>query len=111
MFERTRQGAVDVITGDEPLNHESADRVSRLIEECIGKGQPRIVLDLGKVALIDSAGLELLLDARERCAARGGLLQLAAPNALCRDVLQVTGLSSGFETFDNVLIAVGSFAR
>ena len=111
MFERSKQGAVDVIAGDEPLNVESADRVSRLLEDCIGAGQPRVVLDLGNVPLIDSAGLELLLDARQRCAARGGLLELAAPNPLCRDVLHVTGLSAEFEIFDNVLSAVGSFAR
>jgi anti-anti-sigma factor len=111
MFEHSRQGAVDVIAGDEPLNVDSVDRVTRLLDQCISHGQPRIVFDLGGLALLDSAGLELLLDARERCARRGGLLQLAAANPLCRDILQVTGLSSEFETFDNVLLAVGSFAR
>lgn len=111
MFERSKQGAVDVIAGDEPLNLESVDRVSRLLDQCIGQGQPRIVLDLGNVPLMDSAGLELLLEARRRCAARGGLIELAAPNPLCRDILHVTGLSAEFDIFDNVLNAVGSFAR
>ncbi|HUG89652.1 MAG TPA: STAS domain-containing protein [Planctomycetaceae bacterium] len=111
MYEHSKQGAVDVITGDEPLNLDAVDRVSRLLEDCIGRGQPRIVLDFGGVALIDSAGLELLLDARQRCGQRGGRLQLAALSPLCHDILDVTGLASEFETFDDVLSAVGSFAR
>ena len=111
MFEHSKQGAVDLIAGDEPLHVDTLERAARLLDQCIAQGQPRLVFDLGGVALIDSAGLELLLDARERCAQRGGLLQLAAPNPLCRDVLQVTGLASEFEIFDDVLSAVGSFAR
>jgi anti-anti-sigma factor len=68
-------------------------------------------MHLGGVQLIDSAGLELLLDVRDRCLRSGGALQLAAPNPLCRDILQATGLASQFAIFDTVTAAVGSFAQ
>ena len=45
-------------------------------------GQPHVVLDLQGVAVIDSAGLELLLDAQEKCQRMGGALKLANPGAL-----------------------------
>ena len=110
MFEIARQGAVDVITGREPLNGETSESVSALISESCATGQPRVVLDLQYVPLIDSAGLEALLDSRDECVRRAGTMHIAAPNRLCRDILRVTGIDTQFTIFDDVLSAVGSFA-
>jgi len=111
MFERTTQGVVNVIRGDQPLNADHVRAVSGLARECLANGQPYAVLDLEKVPLIDSAGLELLLDLREEFQQLGGVLKLAAPNPLCEEILSVTGLSEPFEVFSEPLPAVGSFAR
>lgn len=110
MYELARQGAVDVISGSEPLNVEYIDAVSGIVERCMELGQPRIVFNLRSIPLIDSAGLELLLDAGERCLNRGGLMHLASPNGLCSDILRMTGVDAHFEIFDDVVPAVGSFA-
>lgn len=110
MFTLTKQGAVSVISGDAPLNAEHLPGVAKLIEQCLS-GQPRIVLHLQHVPLIDSAGLELLSETRTRCAQRGGTMELAAPNALCRDILTATRLTERFAIFDDLLAAVGSFAQ
>ena len=110
MFEIARQGAVDVIRGREPLNSETIESVRSLIKQCLATGQPRVVLDLQHVPLIDSAGLETLLDSRDECVRRAGTMHLATPNRLCRDILRVTGLDTQFVIFDDVLSAVGSFA-
>jgi anti-anti-sigma factor len=110
MYELSQQGAVDVISGNKPLNIENVDAVRELLHRCTESGQPRIVLNLRSVPLIDSSGLELLLDARDRCQLRGGHLHLAAPSGLCGDILRVTGVDSRFEIFDDVMPAVGSFA-
>ena len=111
MFERSQQGAVDLVRGDEPLNLERVMDASELLEACANRGQPRIVIDLKRVPLIDSAGLELLLDVRDRCLKRGGALKLAAPNHLCEDILRITDVAPQFEIFDDVVSAVGSFAQ
>jgi len=110
MFERQRTGAVDVIRGGEPLNHQEVAALASLFDACVATGQPRIVLDLERVPLIDSAGLELLLDCQEKCAARGGALKLAAPTPLCRDILTVTDVLSRFQVYQDSLSAVRSFA-
>jgi anti-anti-sigma factor len=111
MFERNLQGAVDLIRGDDPLNSEHVDRLARVMDDCLLRGQPRIVLDLSKVPLIDSAGLEYLLNTQEECHRRGGALKLAAANPLCDEILSVTGVARQFDTFRDPTTAVGSFIQ
>lgn len=111
MFERRRQGAVDVIQGDQPLTAEHLPDLGRLCDESLAAGQPRAVLDLSRVPLFDSAGLEWLLSTQEQFVGRGGAIRLAAPSALCRDILSVTGIDRHFEVFNDCVAAVGSFAR
>ena len=111
MFECVTQGAVDVIQGDAPLNAEQAEEVASLLERCLGSGRPYVVLDLDVIPLIDSVGLELLVDFQERLQQLGGALKLAAVNPLCSDVLDATGIRGSIEVFPEVLSAVGSFVR
>lgn len=109
MFRRSRQGAVSIIAGSSALNGESAEYLTNAMEQCCGEGPPRIVLDMSEIPLIDSAGLESLLTIQESIEARSGMIKLAGPNALCRDILSVTGVSNHFEIHREVKAAVGSF--
>jgi len=111
MYRVYRQSAVQVITGNVPLTADSVPQAREVCEQAFGQGQPHIVVDLSEVALIDGAGLELLLDVRDRCLQCGGTVHLAAPNVLCRDILQATELASEFVIFTSVNAAVGSFAQ
>lgn len=111
MFARTRQGAVDVVYGDDPLSADHVPQVARLLAECGADGQPRVVLDLDRVPLIDSAGLEMLLDVQEDFLRRGGTLKLAVRSPLCREILSVTGVGSHFEVFPEAASAVASFVQ
>ena len=111
MFERSRTGAVNVLCGNVPLNVQNTKDLDALFSECLAAGQPRVVLDLEGVPLIDSAGLELLLAFQERCVERGGTIKLAGPTPLCRDILTVTEMISRFEVLPDRLAAVGSFSQ
>jgi anti-anti-sigma factor len=111
MFARNKQGAVEVVSGDDPLSADYVPRVLRLLQECGAQGQPRAVLDLDRVPLIDSAGLEMLLDVQEDFQRRGGTLKLAARGTLCREILNVTGVGGHFEIYPEAASAVGSFVQ
>lgn len=111
MFEQARQGSVAVISGDEPLTVDTLEPVRELIEACTSEGRPDVVIDLKHIPLIDSAGLELLVEFRQQCISRGGMVHLAAPDRLCQDILRITGIENLFEIHEDVLTAVGSFAR
>lgn len=111
MFEVRRQGAVHVISGDEPVHAATIGQLDSQLLACFSMGQPKIVIDLERVSLLDSAGLEWLVDAAEKCFQRGGQMQLAAPSSLCGDILRITGVSDQMEVFDDVTSAVRSFSR
>lgn len=109
MFEQKSQGAVDVIGGGERISGEHVTELGCLLAARLELGQPHIVLDFQGVALIDSGGLELLLDYQERCQRTGGALKLAGLGPLCHDVLRATGVSARFEIFRDTGSAVRSF--
>jgi anti-anti-sigma factor len=111
MFEQKCQGAVDVICGGERISGEHVAELAKVLESHLDRGQPLIVFDFQGVALIDSAGLELLLDFHERCQRMGGALKLAGLNVLCREVLKATGVGARFEIFRDSRGAVRSFVQ
>lgn len=111
MFEITKRGSVHVLSGSQPLVKDHLPSVTNLTAECLENGQPRLVFDLTDVPLMDSAGVELLLDLRDSCHKRGGSLQICSPTPLCRDILIATGLTAQFAIFDNQAAAVGSYSR
>jgi anti-sigma B factor antagonist len=110
VFDISRQGSVHIVAVETPLTGEVAEPAGKALARCLEQGPPRIVVDMQATPLLDSRGLEMLVDSAETSAARGGSLVLAAPNALCRDILSVTGLDADFAIFDDVITAVGSFA-
>ena len=111
MIEQKCQGAVDVISGGDRLSGEHVAELRDVLEARLDKGQPLLVLDFQGVALIDSGGLELLLDIQERCQRMGGALKLAGLGALCHEVLKATGVGARFEVFRDSRGAVRSFVQ
>lgn len=111
MFQVNRQGSVFVLSGTDPLSADHIEAARSVSEQCFGKGQPQIVLHMAGIPLLDSAGLEFLLELRDRTLRCGGAMQLAEPRALCQDILAATGLASDFAIFDQLNSAVRSFAQ
>lgn len=111
MWEKSKHGAVDIVSGTEPLTTANSEGLRRMLDECLNDGQPRLVFDAAQVPLIDSAGLEVLLDVRDAARNRGGQFHLASLNSLCADILQATGLADRFELHDDAVAAAGSFAQ
>jgi anti-anti-sigma factor len=104
-----KQGAVDVVGSDERITSDKITELRDELERLDHLGQPRVVLDMQRAALVDSAALEMLLDIQEQYQRKGGALKLANMNALCEEILRVTGVSTHFEMFDDVGSAVRSF--
>lgn len=111
MFEHTKQGAVDIISGDCSIDFSSVKSIQSLANECMAFGQPQLVIDMTNVPLLDSKGLETLLEVHEECTRRGGVVRLAAPSNLCRDILDIGQISSMIEVCPDVTSAVGGFAK
>ncbi len=111
MFPVQSQGAVDIIAPTQALTVENAGQFVETVQRRLSEGQPKVVLDMSAVPLLDSAGLESLLDVRGCLQEKGGAIKLASLSALCKDILRVTGIDGQFDAYRDVKSAVGSFVR
>lgn len=80
---------------------------SELAAALSGSGPARLVVDMSGVEFCDSTGMNVLLAAHRHARERGGDLELAAPRAAVRKILQVTGLESVFTVHDEPAVAGG----
>jgi anti-anti-sigma factor len=106
-----QQGCVDVIQLDEQLIIEDVETLRPLMLNPLNERLPQVVVDLRRLRIIDSAGLNLLCEVQEHVQRRGGTIRFAAPNPLIRDVFRVTGLDEEFSLYPDVITAAGAFAR
>ena len=77
--------------------------------EAIQKNLGRVVLDASGVPVVDSIGLEALVDVNAEMYQSGRSLKLCSLNQTVRQVLELTGLSPQFEHFEDANSAVRSF--
>lgn len=96
VFDRTEtdEGAVLVVRGEIDLS--VASRFALALEEMFAAKTSNIVIDLGGVGFIDSAGVRELLKAQHRADATGSDLALRAPSDACTRVLQLSGVLDEF---------------
>jgi len=96
------KGKLTLGDGDELLRNA----VNRLVQA----GQKHIVLNLGDVPYIDSAGLGEVVRTYTTVKKQDGMLKLLHLTKRIQDLLSITKLLTVFETFDNEAEAVVSFS-
>lgn len=102
-------GAVAVIRPDGPLVAGEVDALRKELTEAVHNNLGRVVLDVSAVPFVDSQGLESLLDITCELAQNGKVLKICAPGETLKEVMELTGVSSDFEQFEDVISAVRSF--
>jgi len=73
--------------------------------------ETRIVLDLGKVDLIDSSGLGAMIAAYTSARKCGAEIKLSNLTHRIKDLLNITKLATVFEVYESVEAAVESFPK
>ncbi len=81
------------------------DKVQSLLQQ----GYKSILVDLGGVSYVDSAGLGQLVQAYVTTKNKGGTLKLSNVAKRLNDLLVLTRLVTVFETFDSEAKALASF--
>ena len=79
------------------------------IKDLLGKGQKKILLNLGDVSYIDSSGIGELVSAFTSVRNQGGELKLLNLTKKVHDLLQITKLYTVFDVKDDEATAVGAF--
>jgi anti-sigma B factor antagonist len=88
---------------------EGSVQLRDAIRDLIGKGQRRILLDLGEVNYIDSSGLGELVSAYTSARNQGASVKLLKLTKKVHDLLQLTKLYTVFDIYDDEASAIASF--
>lgn len=101
---------VDVITISGRVDGNTAPQLDETLKELLRRGRYRLVADLAGLDFISSAGLKVLISARNEARRfnRGDLVLVGVPPRI-QGVLELTGLDRVFRTYDDAVEAVGSF--
>ena len=89
---------------------EGSSALRDLMREMVGKGQKKILLNLGEVSYIDSSGIGELVSGFTTVTNSGGELKLLNLNKRVKDLLQITKLYTVFDVHEDEAGAIRSFA-
>lgn len=86
-----------VVTLDDTAPLRGLGDLTWRLNELLGAGGSRLVVEISGLERLSSATLAALLRAQRVCRARGGRVVVRGANRRCREVLARTGLSAFFE--------------
>ena len=99
-------GNVIVVHAPEELGEEQADNV---VSHLMSLDRRNVVLDIDATEMIDSKGLESLLNVQRELREEGGEIKISTTNPVNRKILEITRLDDELEIYESVLEAVRSF--
>jgi anti-sigma B factor antagonist len=97
------------ITGDITLNKGGDVILKDKVQSLLQQGRKKLVVDLGGVSYVDSAGLGQLVQVYATTRNHGGSLKLLNITKRLKDLLVVSKLLTVFDSYDTEQEAVGSF--
>lgn len=86
------------------------DTLRQAMEESVGSGDTRIVINLSEVPMIDSSGIGLLVRLLASTKELGGSVKLLQPSKFAVQTLRLVGVLNLFEVYDAEDAAVESFS-
>lgn len=99
----------DLLIVDGRIDSSNADDLGGALNERIDLGTVNLAVDLENVEYMSSGGLRELVAALKTVKKQGGDLRLCAPSDRVREVLELAGLDSIFEIYDDQVSVIGSF--
>lgn len=79
------------------------------VRELVETGHTKILLNLADVSYVDSTGLSTLVSLYTTARNQGGTVKLLNLTKRLRDLLQITRLSTVFDIYDDLEMALQSF--
>ena len=110
-FTTKRLERVDLMKVSGRVDHQTAPELEKALRAIVDEGRHNIIVDLGEVAYISSAGLKVLQATAK--AVRGGLtpgdVRLLNLKPHLKEIFDTIGFTSLFKVYDDPVDAVGSF--
>ena len=90
---------------------EGASTLGIMVRQMTAAGHKNMLLNLGEVSVLDSAGMGVLVSAFANVKNQGGHLKLLNLSSRLKNLLLVTKLYTVFEVYDDAAAAVRSFGE
>ncbi len=90
---------------------EPSAALRQTIGELVGKGNKKILLNLGEVTYIDSSGIGGLVSAFNMARGQGGELKLVNLTQKVHDLLRMTKLDTLFDIKEDEATAIAAFTK
>ena len=103
------EGPVTILDLSGKLAGEAGETLADRIDDLVGAGRSKLILNLGSVSVIDSAALGGLLSKRAAVVNAGGQLKLLNLTERVQDLIVTTKLEMVFDTFVSEAEALQSF--
>ena len=105
-------GDVVVVSLSGEITLDDGDlKFGRWIDDLLKKGQRKILVDLGGVTYIDSAGVGMMVFEFKAAHRSGGALKLLNLTGHSNRLLSTVKLKTVFEVFEDEAMAIQSFSR
>ena len=88
------------------LTYQNCEEVEATFKDYLVQQKNEIIIDFSKIAFLDSAGLELLLQMHNELKQRSGTLKLVHLDELCLDILKATQLIHVFRIYEDMHKAI-----
>lgn len=100
----------DLLSVSGRVDSDTAPELAEKLDDIMDQGRYNLILDLNDVIFLSSAGLRVLIDTQKQCQRmnRGELVLSRVPERIY-EALDLVGLVSLFEIFDDKVHAVGHF--
>jgi anti-anti-sigma factor len=100
---------VELITVSGRIDSSNAAEFDNYLRDATSDGRHNVVLNLNGVTYMSSAGLRAIVALLRESKKHRGDVRIATPSERVKEVLQLAGLDSLFDMYDDETAAVGSF--
>ena len=107
-----RSGGVDIVhVGETRLVYPLLTAFTGAVAALFDRSPPRVIIDMSRVAYIDSASIGCLMDLYRQASQGGGALKLAGVQRRVETMLTMTGVHKFIELHADDASAVRSFGE
>lgn len=98
-FQLVEAGPSFIVALSGELDTRAAPKLEKALEEILHAGKKILIVDCARLDFLTSAGLRVFLVAGKRLTGQGGQLLLCGLNPSVREVFEISGFASLFQTF------------
>jgi anti-sigma B factor antagonist len=105
-----REGTTVLIVLPAEIDMTNAGHVGAELARALGSGPETLVADMTATMFCDSAGVQMLVRARQQASAAGTAVRLAVHAPQVRRVLELTGADQVIDTYPSMAVATDGLA-